>query len=113
MEDGDPGELAALLADDVEYWADGGGKVAAAGRPLFGRDSVLKLLLGLRRTAAALGVAMSSNVSLVNGEPAIVVRVGPQIDSVYVCSIADGRIAAIHAVRNPDKLEYLKGQLTH
>jgi RNA polymerase sigma-70 factor (ECF subfamily) len=78
---------------------------------LFGRDSVLKLLLGLRRTAATLGVSMSSNVSLVNGEPAIVVRVGPQIDSVYVCSIADGRIAAIHAVRNPDKLEYLKGQL--
>jgi RNA polymerase sigma-70 factor (TIGR02957 family) len=111
MERGDPAELAAMLADDVEYWADGGGKVAAAGRPLFGRDSVLKLLLGLRRTAATLGVSMSSSVSLVNGEPAIVVRVGPQIDSVYVCSIADGRIAAIHAVRNPDKLEYLKGQL--
>ena len=34
-----------------------------------------------------------------------------QIDSVYVCSIAGGVIAAIHAVRNPDKLEYLKGQL--
>jgi ketosteroid isomerase-like protein len=111
MERGDPGELAAMLADDVEFWADGGGKVAAAGRPLFGRDSVMKLLLGLRRTAATLGVSMSSNVSLVNGEPAVVVRVGPQIDTVYVCSIADGRIAAIHAVRNPDKLEYLKSQL--
>jgi RNA polymerase sigma-70 factor (ECF subfamily) len=111
MERGNPGELAAMLADDVEFWADGGGKVAAAGRPLFGRDAVLKLLLGLRRTAATLGVSMSSNVSLVNGEPAIVARVGPQIDSVYVCSIADGRIAAIHAVRNPDKLEYLKSQL--
>jgi len=111
MERGDPGELAAMLTDDVEFWADGGGKVAAAGRPLFGRDSVMKLLLGLRRTAASLGVSMSSDVSLVNGEPAIVVRVGPRIDSVYVCSIADGRVAAIHAVRNPDKLEYLKGQL--
>ena len=111
MERGDPGELAAMLADDVELWADGGGKVAAAGRPLFGRAAVMKLLIGIRRTAATLGVPLSSNVSLVNGEPAIVVRVGPQIDSVYVCSIADGRIAAIHAVRNPDKLEYLKGQL--
>jgi RNA polymerase sigma-70 factor (ECF subfamily) len=112
MERGDAGELAAMLADDVQFWADGGGKVAAAGRPLFGRDAVLKLLLGLRRTAATtLGLSMSSNVSLVNGEPAIVVRAGPQIDSVYVCSIVDGRIAAIHAVRNPDKLGYLKSQL--
>ena len=95
----------------MAYWADGGGKVAAAGRPLFGRDSVLKPLLGLRRTAATLGALMSTNVTRVNGEPAIVVRVGQQIDSVYICSIADGVIVAIHAVRNPDKLQYLKGQL--
>ena len=51
MQRGDVGELASMLADDVAYWADVGGKVAAAGRPLFGRESVLKLLLGLRRTA--------------------------------------------------------------
>src|SRR2546427_11257589 len=51
---------------------------------------------------------MSTNVTRVNGEPAIVVRVGRQIDSVYICSIADGVIVAIHAVRNPDKLQYLK-----
>ena len=111
MERGNADELAAMLADDVEFWADGGGKVAAAGRPLFGRESVLKLLLGLRRTAANLGMTLSSDVSLVNGEPAIVARVGQQVDSVYVCSIADGVIVAIRAVRNPEKLEYLKGQL--
>ena len=111
MERGDPGELAALLADDVEFWADGGGKVAAAGRPLFGRDAVLKLLVGLRRTAAALAASMSSDVTIVNGEPAIVVRVGRLVDSVYVCSIANEAIVAIRAVRNPEKLQYLKAQL--
>jgi len=111
MQRGDAGELAALLADDVAFWADGGGKVAAAGRPLFGRDAVLKLLLGIRRGAANLGVAFSMNVTHVNGEPAIVVSVGDRIDSVYVCSIADDRIVAFHVVRNPDKLQYLKGQL--
>ena len=111
LQRGDAGELAALLADDVEWWADGGGKATAAGRPLFGRDSVLKLLLGLRRGAARLGAVMSTSVTPINGESAIVVRVGGEIDSVYVCSIAGGRIAAVHAVRNPDKLQYLKGQL--
>jgi RNA polymerase sigma-70 factor (ECF subfamily) len=111
MQRGDAAELASLLADDVAFWADGGGKVAAAGRPLFGRDMVLKLLLGIRRGAAKLGVALSMNVTYVNGEPAIVVSVGGRIDSVYVCSIADDRIVALHVVRNPDKLQYLKGQL--
>ena len=111
LQRGDAGELASLLADDVAFWADGGGKVAAAGRPLFGRDAVLKLLLGIRRGAVNLGVEFSMDVTLVNGEPAIVVSVGDRIDSVYVCSIADDRIVALHVVRNPDKLEYLKGQL--
>ena len=111
MTRGDAGELAAMLANDVAYWADGGGKVAAAQRPVFGRDSVVKLLMGLRRAIAALGPSVSSNVAMVNGEPAIVARVGDRIDSVWVFSIVDGAIAAIHAVRNPDKLEYLKAQL--
>jgi RNA polymerase sigma-70 factor (ECF subfamily) len=111
LQRGDAGELATMLADDVEWWADGGGKVAAAGRPLFGRESVLKLLLGIRRGAASLGDALSTSVASINGEPAIVVRVGDRIDSVYVCSIAGSLIAAVHAVRNPDKLQYLKGQL--
>ncbi len=111
LQRGDAAELATMLADDVEWWADGGGKVAATRRPLFGRESVLKLLLGIRRGAEKLGAAMSTNVTSINGEPAIVVRVGQEIDSVYVCSIAGGVIAAVHAVRNPDKLQYLKGQL--
>jgi len=72
---------------------------------------VLKLLVGLRRTAAPFAASLSSDVAIVNGEPAIVVRVGDQIDSVYVCSIADGVIVTIRAVRNPEKLEYLKAQL--
>ena len=111
LQRGDAGELATMLADDVEWWADGGGKVAAAGRPLFGRETVLKLLLGIRKGAASLGAALSTDVTFINGEPAIVVRVGEAIDSVYVCSIAGGMITAVHAVRNPDKLQYLKSQL--
>jgi RNA polymerase sigma-70 factor (ECF subfamily) len=71
----------------------------------------LKFLLGIRRNASKLGISMSTSVTHVNGEPAIVARVGETIDSVYVCSITDGVIAAIHAVRNPDKLRFLKGQL--
>src|SRR4029453_19560311 len=97
--------------EKVGFGAAGGGKVGAAGGPLFGRDSVLKLLLGIRRGAVNHHVTLSMNVIHVNGEPAIVVSVGGRIDSVYVCSIADDKIVALHVVRNPDKLQYLKGQL--
>jgi RNA polymerase sigma-70 factor (ECF subfamily) len=111
MQRGDAGELASMLADDVAFWADGGGKVTAAGRPLFGRDSVLKLLLGIRRGATTLGVNLSMNVTHVNGELAVVVSARGGVDSVYVLSIADDKINAFHVVRNPDKLQYLKDQL--
>jgi RNA polymerase sigma-70 factor (ECF subfamily) len=111
MQRGDAGELASMLADDVAFWADGGGKVTAAGRPLFGRDSVLKLLLGIRRGATTLGVNLSMSVTHVNGELAVVVSARGGIDSVYVLSIADDKINAFHVVRNPDKLQYLKDQL--
>jgi len=111
MQRGDAGELASMLADDVAFWADGGGKVTAAGRPLFGRDSVLKLLLGIRRGATTLGIDLSMNVTHVNGELAVVVSALGRVDSVYVLSIAHDKIAAFHVVRNPDKLQYLKDQL--
>jgi RNA polymerase sigma-70 factor (ECF subfamily) len=46
----DASQLTELLAADVSFMADGGGKVAAARRPLLGRDDVVKLLIGLNRS---------------------------------------------------------------
>jgi RNA polymerase sigma-70 factor, ECF subfamily len=108
-------ELTRLLAEDVGFWSDGGGKVLAARRPVFGRDHVVKLLVGFRRTAPAIGVPLESvtmDVVEVNGEPAMVLRVAGRLDGVYVMTVEDGAIAAIRVVRNPDKLTYIEGQLT-
>ena len=46
-----------------------------------------------------------------NQEPALVVRIGRQLDGVFVLSIADGAVASIRVVRNPDKLVFLDRQL--
>ena len=54
--DGSEEELTRVLAADVGFWSDGGGKVLAARRPVFGREHVVNLLLGIRRTAPATGV---------------------------------------------------------
>lgn len=110
---GDAAEMQALLAQDVGFWSDGGGKVTAVSRPVFGRDTVTKLFLSFKRAAIAMGLESHAvlEVTEVNNEPAFVLRLDGALDGVFVLSIEDNKIAAIRVVRNPDKLTYLARQL--
>jgi hypothetical protein len=79
-----------------------------------GRDNVVNVLLGIRRTALATGSPLQSvtiDIIDVNNEPAVVLRVSGRLYGVYACTIAADVIVAIHIVRNPDKLQYLARQL--
>jgi len=111
---GDGAELTALLASDVGMWSYGGGKASAARRPLAGRDQVLTFLIGLHRTAQTAGLIrdVSLRIEEVNSEPALIVRVGPRLESIFVLSIDDAAISGIRVVRNPDKLAHIDRQLT-
>ena len=114
LRDGDGDALTSVLAEDVGFWSDGGGKVLAARRPVFGRESVVQVLVGIRRTAPTLGIALeevSMDVVEVNHELALVLRVRGHIDSVYTFTIEDDAINAIRIMRNPDKLRFLERQL--
>jgi RNA polymerase sigma-70 factor (ECF subfamily) len=98
---GDMEGLTHLLAEDVVSIGDGGGKRPAALRPLAGRDRVVKFIVG------AVKSEQPDLVRLVelNGEPAILTWVRGELRNVFfVAADEDGRIAAIFAVRNPDKL---------
>jgi len=110
----DASQLTALLAKDVRMWSDGGGKASAARRPLVGRDEVLNFLVGVYRAAKTAGIIrdVSLRIEDVNSEPAVVVRVGKRLESLFVFSVEDDAITGIRVVRNPDKLARIDRQLT-
>ncbi len=114
LRDGDAAGFTSVLTADVALWSDGGGKVLAARRPIFGRDHVIQLMVGIRRTASSMGYDLSQwamQIVDVNGEPALALRMAGRVDSIYTFEfVADG-ITALRIVRNPDKLRYIAQQL--
>jgi RNA polymerase sigma-70 factor (ECF subfamily) len=110
------GDLEALqryLAADVEYAADGGGKVAAARRVVVGAEAVARLMAALwqKATAERSGSAWTGRAAHINGEPALLAYHGAALDTVFVFSTTADRITAIRAIRNPEKLEWLAAHL--
>jgi RNA polymerase sigma-70 factor (ECF subfamily) len=98
---GDLGRVMSLLAPDVTVWTDGGGKVRAALRPLHGLDAVSRWIAGvLGRFEGDFALDLVE----VNGRLGVLVTSGGEVDSVADFDILDGKITAIRAIRNPDKL---------
>jgi RNA polymerase sigma-70 factor (ECF subfamily) len=110
---GNGSELVGLLSQDVGLWSDGGGKASAARRPLVGRDEVVNFLAGLYRTGQTTGQARDAALSIedVNSEPAVVLRIGGRLESIFVFSVDEDRITGIRVVRNPDKLARIDRKL--
>jgi RNA polymerase sigma-70 factor (TIGR02957 family) len=105
-EGGDLDELLAMLAPDVVLHGDGGGKAQALGKPLHGRQQVVRLLAGLFRRGKRLGASL--RLAWVNGQPgAVTYDAGGRVVNVFALDVADGRVQAIRSVVNPDKLGHL------
>jgi RNA polymerase sigma-70 factor (ECF subfamily) len=103
---GDVKALGDMLAADVSSHADGGGKRPAATHPMLGFEAVMKQY---GHIAAVLRKYPSTLVRLgfVNGLPGFVTREGDGELQTTALDIADGKIAAIYVMRNPDKLRHL------
>jgi hypothetical protein len=95
--DGDLPGLERLLAADITSWADGGGKVAAARRPVLGRDRVARYIAGgILRYVAGMDIVVAE----INGEPAVLAWAGGTLASVLVPEIADEQISVLRIVAN-------------
>jgi RNA polymerase sigma-70 factor (ECF subfamily) len=110
IRDGNLRRLQEYLAADVVFSADGGGKVAAARRPVIGADAVGRLVMSLwHKATIAFDPVPATETALldINGEPAVIARRQGRLDSVFVFSTNGDRISAILVVRNPEKLAWL------
>jgi RNA polymerase sigma-70 factor (ECF subfamily) len=109
-EEGDVTALEALLARDAVFYSDGGGKAAAARKPLFGARRVARVLARvIPKTHRRGGVRRER--ALVNGQPGAMLRTAEgTVVSVLTIDVLDGRIQAVRIVRNPDKLAHLSSE---
>ncbi len=106
-EQGDLPALIDLLAADVVFTGDGGGKVppgAAISQPVFGREGVARLLTGFVRRLPGLRLLPTT----VNGQPgALMVAPDGQLISVTSIDVADGLVQGVRSIINPEKLRHL------
>jgi RNA polymerase sigma-70 factor (ECF subfamily) len=112
---GDMVTLTAVLAEDVAFWADSGGKALAPRKPLYGRDLIAplctKFVANVTRLVDGAVDDVRVAVATVNSEPAALIWVRAQLDTVVVLTVESEQIAALRLIRNPEKLVYIKRQL--
>lgn len=109
IQSADPTALASTLAEDVTFYSDGGGKVAAVPRPLHGAAKVAQVLLGFAKIYDRTTTRLEA--SEINGLPGFIIREadGRLIQTIALEPNEWGQIQAIYVQRNPDKLWHLKG----
>jgi RNA polymerase sigma-70 factor (ECF subfamily) len=103
LDTGDLQGLLDVLAPEVVLIGDGGGVKQAGPRPVVGADKVARYIVGgsgkVRGTAA-----ITTELTVVNGAPALILRLDGELDGVMAARVEGGRITGLYYVRNPEKL---------
>ncbi|WP_246365505.1 RNA polymerase sigma-70 factor [Nonomuraea rhodomycinica] len=98
-----------VLAPEVVLISDGGGVKQAAPQPIIGADKVARMIVvGLAKAQ----VALTSEPTVVNGGPALLLRVDGEIDGVIAARVEDARITGLYYVRNPRKLTRIGSEVS-
>ncbi|KFU79994.1 RNA polymerase sigma-70 factor, ECF subfamily [Amycolatopsis lurida] len=98
---GDLQGLLDVLAPDVVFLGDGGGVVQAVLEPVVGAALVAPLLAASRPVRDDRATMRTAQV---NGHPALILRLGDEVDTVVALRVENGLITGLYAVRNPEKL---------
>jgi RNA polymerase sigma-70 factor, ECF subfamily len=108
VEQGDTEGLVDMLAEEVVLYGDGGGKAPARREPLRGVVETARFLAAFSPRADREGWVLT--LVDVNGQPGALVQGGDGATvAVVSLDIAIGKVQAVRAVVNPDKLGHLAG----
>jgi RNA polymerase sigma-70 factor (ECF subfamily) len=109
---GNMAALTSLLAQDAISWSDSGGKVPSHLKPIHGQQAVARtwcLWLGPARKDQR---PLTFTLAEINGSPAILCWEGDSLAVVISLTLSAVGIQEIYALLNPEKLAYLKKQLS-
>lgn len=104
IESGDLQGLLDVLAPDVVLVADGGGLKQAVMRPVTGAERIAHMFVTV---LGKVDETFEAAPIVVNGHPALVVRLDGEIDGIMTVRFEDDRISGIYYVRNPEKLSHI------
>lgn len=106
IQKGNKDSLIQLLESDICLYSDGGGKVRAALKPIFGTKKVSQFLIGLSRKPKA--KKMKPIFILVNSKPALAFFLNKEIHSILFLEPNEKKLKKIFIWLNPDKINSLK-----
>jgi RNA polymerase sigma-70 factor (ECF subfamily) len=109
LETRDLQSLLDVLAPDVVLIGDGGGVKQAAMHPVVGAGKVVRFATGGLGKVQGL---LTCEPTVVNGSPALIIRLDGELDGIMAIRVEDTRIAGLYYVRNPQKLTRVTAETT-
>ncbi|MEV4001851.1 RNA polymerase sigma-70 factor [Actinomadura sp. NPDC049753] len=107
LDTGDLKGLLDVLAPDVVLVGDGGGLKQAALRPVTGAEKVARYIIG---GTGRVTRTVTVEQTVVNGNPALVLRLDGELDGILAARVEDARITGLYYVRNPEKLTRVEAE---
>jgi RNA polymerase sigma-70 factor (ECF subfamily) len=107
---GDVDALGKLLASDVSFQSDGGGKRPALPRVIVGADEVARLLGAIATIYRTTEPTKLVRYTFINGLPGFVTEEADGLQTTALLIEGD-RVKAVYVMRNPDKLRHLESMI--
>jgi len=97
--------LEQLLSDEITLVSDGGGKAAAATKPLFGKEKVMAFVMGIFEKFYT---SCRFEEGVVNHQPALFYYVSDELVTCQIFIVENDVITNMYFIRNPEKLKALQ-----
>lgn len=95
-----------MLGEDAALHSDGGGKAQAVAMVMRGRDKIARFFASIMRGSEAGESGYGMRETTFNGVPGVLLYSNGRLVTALALEVHDGKISAIFAHRNPDKLKW-------